>query len=164
MQQLSGSEIKTRFPEIRCRELSMFGALSNDSLQFLLAEGRVLEYAAGETLFHDGDASERFYIILDGSLGYFRKEQGEAIHIRSFRTGEQLGYVGMIGLHERRGDAVAEVDSCVLEISCELFHRVCDTFASDFVIFLINMTREMSREITDLDAICSGLSAQLRKR
>ncbi|EAR59971.1 Crp/Fnr family transcriptional regulator [Neptuniibacter caesariensis] len=156
---LTESEVTTRFSETHCRELSMFGALSRDSMLFLLHKGRVLQFDQGENLFTRGEQSDRFYIVMDGKLGYYRYEDQQKIHIRDFHKGEQLGYVGMIGLHERKGDAVAEQTSYVLEVSCELFHQVCDSFASDFVIFLINMTREMSREITDLDAICTHLCA-----
>lgn len=164
MQRLSTTEINSAFPLAHCRELSMFGALSQDSVQFLLEQGQVLRYEQGERLFSCAEQSDRFYIVLAGTLGYYRYEAEQRIHIRDFKMGEQLGFVGMIGLHERRGDAQAQEISYVLEISCELFHKVCEAFAGDFVIFLINMTRDMSREITDLDALCTRLSANQRQR
>ena len=44
----------------------------------------------------------------------------------------------------------------VFEITAALFHDFCDKFPEDFKIFLINITREMSREISHLDKICAG--------
>ena len=59
----------------------------------------------------------------------------------------------MIGLHPRRGDAVVEKEGYLLEISTELFHKLCEQYPEMFMIFLINITREMSREISHLDQL-----------
>jgi CRP-like cAMP-binding protein len=160
MKQISNSEVETLFPVSHCSDMAMFGALSQDSITFLLEHGRVLHCLQGETLLKKGDISDRFYIILQGSLGYYRYDDSEAIHIRDFHLGEQIGFVGMIGLHVRKGDVLIIKDSYLLEITSSLFNEVCDSFASDFVIFMINMAREMSREISDLGEICARLRSQ----
>jgi len=160
MKQIIGSKARSLFPISHCSDLAMFGALSRDSVSFLFEHGRILSYERGEVVLKKGDFSDRFYIILQGCLGYYRYDDADAIHIRDFNAGEQMGFVGMIGLHARQGDAVVEKDCYLLEITSALFNEVCDNFASDFVIFMINMAREMSREISDLDAICARLSSR----
>lgn len=160
MKQIIGSKARSLFPISHCSDLAMFGALSRDSIRFLFEHGRILSCQKGEVVLKKGELSDRFYIILQGRLGYYRYDDAELIHIRDFKSGEQMGFVGMIGLHARQGDAVVEQDCYLLEITSALFHEVCDNFASDFVIFMINMAREMSREISDLDAICARLSSR----
>lgn len=160
MLQLSDSQVFNRYPHETCRELSMFGALSRDSVDFLFSQGKVLDCNSGTVLFECGERSDQFYILLSGRVAYYRCDGDAQVYIRSFKRGEQIGFSGMIGLQNRVGMGVVEQHTTVLEISCELFHQVCDRFPADFVIFLINMTREMSREITDLDAICSRLNTR----
>ncbi len=160
MKQIIGSKARSLFPISHCSDLAMFGALRRDSIRFLFEHGRILSSQRGEVVLKRGELSDRFYIILQGCLGYYRFDEEDAIHIRDFKPGEQMGFVGMIGLHARQGNAVVEKDCYLLEITSALFHEVCDNFPSDFVIFMINMAREMSREISDLDAICARLSSR----
>ncbi len=160
MQLLTYSAVKDIFPTDICRELSMFGALSQDCLGYLLSEGRICYCERGDFLFTPGEDSGHFFVVLSGRIGFSRQKKDKSIFIRSFSAGEQIGFVGMIGLHERRGYAVAQEPSHVLEISSALFHHICEKFPADFVIFLINITREMSREINHLDALCADLNTQ----
>ncbi len=161
MQALSQSEINRRFPPEYCRKLSMFGALGENCVSYLLSEGEVITMEDGELIMAKGDRSDHFYILLEGRVGYFRYSDNQPVHIRSYGRGEQVGFVGMIGLIERLGDIIAEEGSAGLRISCDLFNQVCEGFSADFIIFMINMTREMSREITELDAKCAELNLLL---
>ena len=136
----------------------MFGALAPACLEFLLSEGKINKYDQSETVFSPGENSNQFYVVLRGRVGFSRPKGEKRVYIRCFKPGEQIGFVGMIGLHERRGFAIAEEQTYLLEITSALFHQVCEKFPADFVVFLINITREMSREINDLDALCTELN------
>jgi len=160
---MSVDQLTVDFPLEECRALSLFGALSQECITFLLEHGDLGESTAGEKLFIQGEASGCFYIVLNGQLSYFRHNGIERVYLRSYRQGEQLGFASMIGLHERRGDAVTEIQGYMLRVTSDLFHEVCQRFPQDFVIFLVNMTREMSREIIDLDSICADLRTQVKQ-
>lgn len=153
MQELQYSEQRGQFSTDFCHGLSMFGALSDDSLDFMLQRGRLLQVDAGETLFSVGDKSDMFYVVLKGTVRFFqaKDESGIKVPLRKYQIGEQVGFVGMIGLHQRRGDALMEESGYLMEISSELFHQLCEKFPEMFQIFLINIAREMSREISHLD-------------
>lgn len=163
MKAITLEQLKALFSTAQFRSLSMFGALSEPCIEFLLQHGEIGATDSDEQLFSQGEPSEDFYIILSGQLGYYRHNGIERVYLRSYRPGEQLGFASMIGLHERRGDAMVESSGYVLKVPCELFHEVCQRYPDDFVIFLINMTREMSREIIDLDSICANLRTQVNK-
>jgi signal-transduction protein with cAMP-binding, CBS, and nucleotidyltransferase domain len=147
------AELKEQFSTDFCHSLSMFGALCDESLEFLLHEGRLCHCDTGDRLFSLGDYSEMFYVVLSGTVRFYqsKEEAGELVPLREYKVGEQIGFVGMIGLHQRRGSAVMEQPGYVLEVSAELFHRLCDRYPEAFKIFFINIAREMSREISHLD-------------
>ncbi|WP_428036035.1 Crp/Fnr family transcriptional regulator [Amphritea sp.] len=153
MNVISFDELQRQFPEGFCQHLSMFGALSEESLNFLLQQGNLLAVQVGDELFRVGDNSDKFYVIISGAVRFYqqRDHDGERVPLRLYMAGEQIGFVGMIGLHERRGDAVIETEGYLLEISSALFHQLCEQYPEMFMIFLINITREMSREISHLD-------------
>ncbi len=150
---ISFDELQLQFPEGFCQHLSMFGALSEASLNFLLQQGNLLSVQPGDKLFSVGDISDKFYVIISGAVRFYqqRDTDAERVQLRLYVAGEQIGFVGMIGLHERRGDAVIETEGYLLEISSALFHQLCEQYPEMFMIFLINITREMSREISHLD-------------
>ncbi|MBR9865745.1 MAG: cyclic nucleotide-binding domain-containing protein [Oceanospirillales bacterium] len=158
MNPISFDELDVQFPEGFCQHLSMFGALSQDSLAFLLQKGTLYRAEAGDQLFRLGDSSDHFFVIIDGSVRFYqhRDNDGERVPLRLYKAGEQIGFVGMIGLHQRRGDAMIETGGYLLEISSALFHQLCEQYPEMFMIFLINITREMSREISHLDEMCAA--------
>ena len=153
MQTVTFSKLKTLFPDNFYQGLSMFGALSEECRDFLLQQGTLWHALPGDTLFRVGDNSGLFYIVLSGTVRFFqsKEEGGEMVALRSYEVGQQIGFVGMIGLHQRRGEAVMEEEGYLLQVSSELFHRLCEQYPQMFQIFLINITREMSREISHLD-------------
>ena len=148
MHKIALTDLQQQFPADFYQGLSMFGALSADCLKFLLEQGTAW-YADSD----EGDNSDKFYVVLSGSISFFQaKESGsDKVFIRRYQAGEQVGFVGMIGLHQRRGDAVMADSGYLLEVSSDLFHQLCDKFPQMFQIFLINIAREMSREISHLD-------------
>ena len=157
MQLYPYSEYKSHFSLDFCHGLSMFGALSDDSLSFLLEQGQLFYMEPGDRLFSQGDDSTMFYVMFSGESRFYQPDaDGDTVvGLRKYVCGEQIGFVGMIGLHQRRGTTVMEKPGYVFEITAALFHDFCDKFPEDFKIFLINITREMSREISHLDKICA---------
>jgi len=135
----------------------MFGALPPECLELLLQEGRLWQMEKGDWFFKQGDESGKFCIILSGFIRFYqpRERDGKMMPLRLYGVGEQIGFVGMIGLHERRGDALMEQEGFILEISSDLFHELCLQLPQAFQIFLINIAREMSREISQLDQMCT---------
>ncbi|MBE9398182.1 cyclic nucleotide-binding domain-containing protein [Pontibacterium sp. N1Y112] len=157
MQQQTYAELKSQFPLTYCRDLAMFGALSDESLTYLLEQGNLIHCAPGDKIYSANDTSESFYIIISGGTRFHKAKEvcGQMVELRYYKPGEQVGFVGMIGLQKRHGNQVMEDDGYLLEIPAELFHHFCEKFPEEFKILMINVTREMSREISDLDTMCT---------
>ena len=128
---------------------SLFGALSNKSINLLLEKGEILQLKHGDTLYNDGDSGGCFYIILKGRILFFRLKQGEYTFVRGFVFGEELGFIAMIALHNRIGKATAEEDSVVLKITSDVFYDLHETLPTDFGILLLNLSRDMARRIRE---------------
>lgn len=157
---LCSSEEKNReFTVDSLRELSMFGALSNEAVGYLLNNGQVYEMEVGDRLFSYGDRSDEFYIIISGEVVFYQRKDcgGHGVPVRKYLSGEQLGFVGMIGLHTRRGDGIMDQSGFVLKISSALFQGFCESFSEEFKVLMINVAREMSREISSLDQMYSDV-------
>lgn len=126
---------------------SIFGALSASSIDFLLNQGNMLHLAEGENLFEDGDKGDSFYIVIEGTLAFYRDNTVCSSLIRRVSFGEAMGYVTMISLSKRNGFAVADSDCVLLEIDYQVFGEFHERFSFDFGILILNLSRDMARNI-----------------
>lgn len=134
----------------RLKEGSIFGALSEDAIQYLLQNGIIHVADKGDEIFHYNDKGESFYAVLHGSLDFFKQHQHKVLHTRDVEFGEAIGFVSMVALHGRVGTAYAKEDSLLLEVTSTLFSDFHDAYPFDFGILLMNLARDMARNIREL--------------
>ncbi|MEL0636727.1 cyclic nucleotide-binding domain-containing protein [Marinomonas sp. TI.3.20] len=134
----------------KLKEGSIFGALSNESIQYLIDNGSILCADEGDEIFKYGSKGGSFYTVLHGSLDFFKQHEDKAMHTRFVEFGESIGFVSMIALHDRVGNAYAKEASLLLEISSQLFSDFHDNYPFDFGILLMNLARDMARNIREL--------------
>ena len=151
MQTLEGARVFEQFGLDYLKQGSTFGALSDDGIRYLFEQGKVLQLEKGELLFQVDDPGNRFYIILQGSFRFFKHHHGKRTYIRNHVFGEELGFIAMIALHDRRGSAQAAEESIVLEISTFLFNQLQKSLPTDFGLLLLNLARGMARRIRELN-------------
>jgi CRP-like cAMP-binding protein len=63
----------------------------------LLASGAALEdHEAGDLIFKQGDAAERFYLIIRGCVSLTHAGMGGNVHIQTLSAGEVLGWSWLV--------------------------------------------------------------------
>ncbi len=134
-------------------ELSTFGALSNEVIVNLLENGVIKHYARGEYVTRVGQVASEFEVLLRGRVAFYKCFEGRDVLTRHFNQGEQMGFDLMIGLLTHNGIDVAVEDSLILDISSEQFHRLHVEFPGDFGLLMINLSRELAREIEILEDV-----------
>ena len=134
-------------------ELSTFGALSNGVIADLLKNGVIRHYQKGEYVARMDQVADDFQVILRGRFAYYRCFDGRDVLTRYFDQGEQMGFDLMIGLLKHNGTDVAQEDSLVVDISGEQFFKLRVDFPADFGLLMINLAREMAREIEILENV-----------
>jgi len=134
-------------------ELSTFGALSNDVISDLLRNGVVRSYRRGEYLTRIGELAEGFQVLLRGRIAYYKRFEDCDVLTRTFEQGEQLGFDLMIGLTTHNGTDVMLEDSLLLDISSQQFFKLHVDFPADFGLLMINLSRELAREIEILENV-----------
>lgn len=150
MKSLSVERLCEEFPSEHLRELATFGALSDEVIMNLMTEGHLYELEKDEKLYSAGDKVQGFYIVLKGSMALYHHCQNIPTLTHHYGPGQQIGFVGMIALHERKGTAVAEQLSYVLSISINQFSVLHQTSPESFGLLMLNLAREMARTIGEL--------------
>lgn len=132
---------------------SVFGALPESAIHWLLKNGVIREFKAGEELFSQGQPGNSFHVILEGSVDYYKYHEGRYAYIRKYKAGEQIGFVSMIALHNRVGRASACIASTTLEINSDVYHSFHLSHPLEFGILMMNLAREMARTLRNTNNI-----------
>ncbi|MDH3633445.1 MAG: Crp/Fnr family transcriptional regulator [Gammaproteobacteria bacterium] len=135
------------------RELSTFGALSDEFIVDLLNNGVVKRYAKGEYIARLNQVAAEFQVVLQGKFAFYKHSEESDVLTRYFCAGDQVGFDLMIGLIPHNGIDVATEESLILDISSEQFYDLHVNFPADFGLLMINLARELAREIALLEDV-----------
>jgi CRP-like cAMP-binding protein len=160
MKTVSLDQLRQTFTPEYLRELASFGAVSEETTMLLLKAGRIIQLEPKEELYQQGAQVREFYIVLSGKILLFHHHLGRPALTRSFYQGEQIGFVGLIALHNRKGTAVAEQASLLLEVPVDQFFQLHQTAPQDFGLLMLNLAREMARSIGQMGDRIAELEAQ----
>lgn len=158
MNTLTSSELYQQFTIEDLQGLATFGAMPEQLVRKLLEEGDLFELEADETLYKVDSPVDGFYVILSGCVALYHHSHEKVGLTHYFRPGQQIGFVGLIALHPRKGTAVATEKSCILSISTRQYYDLYDISPECFGLLTLNLAREMARTIGDM----GDLIAQLR--
>jgi len=131
------------------KDMSLFGALSEDSLRLLLehAEARFVE--KGEYFFHEGDEGTALFVLERGSVTVVKRWQGADYVVRTIGRGDFFGEIALLDFLPRSASVIAEED-------CQaLVFRALDVLAlakrdlEQFTMIYMNIAREMGRRLRD---------------
>lgn len=137
---------------------SIFGALSDEAIEFLLTHSQLQEYEAEEQVYAEGSEADGFFIVLYGSINLYKpsskieKADEREIDFSDIRIrfGENLGYIAMIALAPRSVEARAAETSVLMKIDWFTLHALHETYPFDFGIMILNLSRDISRTIHKL--------------
>lgn len=153
MEKLKLTQLLDEFDLAYFRELATFGALSDTAIVALLEGGKIYRLAAGEKIQRFGEAAEDFQIVLQGKTAFYKRGENREVLTRYFCAGDQLGFDLMIGLIPHNGTDVAVEDSILLTVEKSQFYHMHVDYPADFGLLMINLARELSREIALLEDV-----------
>ena len=135
------------------RDLATFGALPDEFIARLLRNGVITEMQQGEFITRYDERAVDFQIILKGKIAFYKRGIDHDVLTRYFSAGEQSGFDLMIGLIAHNGTDVAVEDSLILDISNTQFQTLQLEHPEWFGVLMINLSRELSREIEMLEEV-----------
>src|SRR5574337_28510 len=150
MKNLDGTRLLAEKGIDHFKSASIFGALSEEAITFLLSRGHIYAIADGEELFQGDSVGDSFFVVLEGQLELLGEYDRALVVLKTAEFGEQLGYVSMIGLFERFGIGRGRGATVVLEVDSSLYYQFHLEFPLDFGILMLNLSRDMARTIYEI--------------
>jgi signal-transduction protein with cAMP-binding, CBS, and nucleotidyltransferase domain len=135
------------------RELSTFGALSDEVITDMLTKGVIKRFDKGEYVARLDQVASDFKVVLQGKFAFYKHGEDCDVLTRYFCQGEQMDFDLMIGLIPHNGIDVAIEESLVLDIGSAQFYKLHVNFPADFGLLMINLSRELAREIAMLEDV-----------
>lgn len=135
------------------RELSTFGALSDEVITDMLTNGVIKRFEKGEYVVRINQIAAEFKVVLRGRFAFYKHGEDCDVLTRYFCQGEQMDFDLMIGLIPHNGIDVATEESIVLDIGSDQFYNLHVSYPADFGLLMINLSRELAREIAMLEDV-----------
>jgi CRP/FNR family transcriptional regulator, cyclic AMP receptor protein len=145
----------------RLREIGLFGALSDETLEHL---GRRLTTAVvgpGDTIFREGDGSAReMYVLLEGEMEVAkRSRRGDEVRIAILGPTDWFGEMSILDMQSRSATVRVLAPSRLLRITSADLDALYRFDLKSYALILLNMARDLSRRLRVTDALVADLSS-----
>ena len=146
--------------------IPIFGAIGEDTTDFLLNRAERVDVKSGEYFFRQGDPGDGVYVIRTGSVMVLKERAGEGVYLRSLGAGDCFGEMSLIAMIGRTASIRAsEATSAILLKNAHLM-ELYERDLEQFTLLMMNMSREVCRRYHELDEMLFNLApgAALAKR
>ncbi len=136
------------------RPIPPFRKLERSQIREILDQASPRRYGAGETVFEEGAAAERFFLLLDGTIRVVRTtEGGEQVIALHIGSGQLFGIAPALGRITYPASAVAAGECLTLSWPVSLWQGFVtryDGFATETYRTVGNRVVEMNNRIVEL--------------
>ena len=129
------------------RNMPVFGGLNDNALQLIVSESAVVEVAAGDYFFHEGDRGKSLFVLERGVVVIERLYRDQPVVLGRLREGDCIGEMSLIDMMPRSASVLAEEDCRAIEITLASLHRLYKQELEQYALIMMNMGREVSRRL-----------------
>lgn len=129
--------------------MAIFGGISAENLQRLVALHPAVSRARGELFFCEGEPGDAMFVLLAGRVAVIRHWEGRDYVLREIHAGDCFGELSLVDLGPRSGTALAREDCRALQFSQADFYTLYKTDPQQFTLIQMNMGREVARKLRD---------------
>lgn len=133
------------------QRVPVFGALRDDSLEFLLARARSVAVAAGGHFFREGDQAHAMYVLETGLAVVLKGWRGESFELRRLEPGDCFGEMALMDLYPRSASIRALSDCTAIELTTADLMRLYEHDLEQFTLIQMNIGREVCRRLRATD-------------
>ena len=134
--------------------IPIFAGLANDALQLLLEHTKGQDFPEAELIVREGDKSSSMFVIASGQVRVC-KNFGTANEVELATLGPKdfFGEMCIVDTLPRCATIQARTQSTVFSISSMAFYRLYKTLPSQHSILVLNIARDLSRRLRNVDAL-----------
>lgn len=145
------------------REIGLFGALSDEILDYLARTLKTSRVAPGDTIFAEGDALAReMYVMLEGEMEVSkRSRRGRDKRIAILGPADWFGEMSMLDMQPRSATVRALASSRLLRMTSEDLDALYRLDVKSYAIIVLNIARDLSRRLRVTDGILADFAVNV---
>jgi len=129
-----------------------FGGLDDAQLDGLIAMLVERRFAAGETVFREGEPGRSMFIVLSGNLLVCKAgESGRTIHMSRLGPGDFFGEMSLIAMQPRSATVRVESPAVIAEVTAKSLYAYYKADVQAYSMVLGNINRELCRRLLAAD-------------
>lgn len=129
------------------QQMPIFGGMRSDIAELLLSLSRTVSVRQGDFFFYEGDQGDSLFVLESGTAAVTKLRDGAAQLICQLHSGECFGEMAVMDMMPRSASVVAVDDCTAIEVPAAGLLRVYEQDIEQFVLFEMNMGREVSRRL-----------------
>jgi len=133
------------------QRMALFGALRQETLQFLLEQSRSKNLTAGEYFFREKDPADCLYVLEAGRAAVIKSWHDGEFVLRHLERGDCFGEMALMDLFPRSASVRAVADCSALALAPADLYRLFERDAEQFALIQMNMGREVCRRLRESD-------------
>jgi CRP-like cAMP-binding protein len=131
--------------------MPIFGALREETLDFLLAQSSVAAVPAGRFFFREGDDARSMFVLEEGRAAVLKGWNGRQYLLALLAPGECFGEMSLMDMHQRSASVLATEPCRAIELSTGSLFSLYQKDLEQFTLIQMNMGREVSRRLRHAD-------------
>ena len=133
------------------QRMPIFGALRDDTLDFLVGLARPLAVPAQGWFFREGDAADTLFVLESGCASVLKGWEGRPVLLNRLHAGDCFGEMALMDLQPRSASVRADEDCQALRLSTDDLYRLYAHDLEQFTLIQMNMGREVCRRLRAVD-------------
>ncbi len=140
------------------RSIGLFGALSDDVLEYLSTLLTVETPPAGATLFREGEDANAMFVVINGEVEVLKKSKRSVeARVAVLGPGDWFGEMSIVDIQPRSATVRALAPSRLLRVSSADLDALYRHDLRSYAIIILNLARELSRRLRVADGILADL-------
>ena len=133
--------------------MPLFGALREDSLEFLLENSQTVSVPASGMFFRENDPASSMFVLEAGRAAVFKSWKGGELLLRHLKQGDCFGEMALMDMSSRSASVSAVEDCTAIELPTHSLIRLHQRDVEQFAIIQMNMGREVCRRLREVDEL-----------
>lgn len=142
------------------KEVAIFGGMSEEIIEFILAHAVESSLKKGEYLFKEGEKSTSMYLIEKGEVAIIKQCGSHQYLLRRLVTGDCIGEMALFDFMPRSASGYIMEDTKLLEISASNLMEIYTQDLEQFAMMTLNMGREVTRRLRVSDERCFNVRVE----
>jgi CRP-like cAMP-binding protein len=140
--------------------MPIFGAISDESLKFLLERAKEVQVAKDDFFFRENDQGSSMFVLEEGRVAVLKSWVGQTQGLAFLNRGDCFGEMALIEMGARSASVQATEDCTAIEVSIDILHELYQHDLEQFTIIQMNMSREVCRRLRKADDLLFQVQMQ----